>query len=90
MEGTQVASNVSLGGQTWQVWQANPGWNFLMFFPTGQRTSASEDLYAIMNWANSHGLLLDPTWTSLQFGVEVTSTNGTQQFTVTHLPANWQ
>lgn len=87
--GKEIASNVSIAGRTWQVWQVNDGHNILMFFGD-QRSSGSEDLYSIMNWCNENHLLSNSTFMEASFGVEVTSTSGWQQFTVNSFWAGWQ
>lgn len=87
--GKKIASNVSIAGRTWQVWQVNDGHNILMFF-SGQRSSGTEDLYTIMNWCHNNHLLSNNTFMEASFGVEVTSTSGWQQFTVNSFWAGWQ
>jgi len=88
--GTKIASNVSIGGHAFDVWQANPGWNVIQFVPLQLgRTSGSEDLWGCMKWCNNNGKLWNHTWAEISFGIEVTATNGWQQFTCNSFGAWW-
>ena len=69
--------------------QVNNGHNILMFFRSQQRTNGYEDLLAIMNWCNSHGLLHNSTFAPFLFGVEGTSASGRQPFSVNGYSASW-
>jgi len=88
--GSKIASNVTIGGNTFDVWQANPGWNVIQFVPHSMSWSRSEDLYGCMNWCYSNGKLRNGTFNEASFGCEVTSTNGWQQFTVNQFWCGWQ
>lgn len=77
--GNEVASKVSVGGRTYDVW-----WNpssgtggYVVFYANATVTSGTVDLLALFNYGASHGWL--PTTSTLDqisFGVEVCSTNG--------------
>jgi len=89
--GSEIASNVTISGHTFsQVWQVNDGHNILMFFGSSGRGSGSEDLYGVMNWAYTNHHLSGNQFYQLSFGVEVTSTSGTQQFTCNSFSASYK
>lgn len=82
--GNVVASNVTIGGTSFkEVRKANNGSNnVLVFTPNNKRGSGSEDLMAIFTWAKNNGLLVsNSTLHQVSFGVEITYTNGWQEFT---------
>jgi hypothetical protein len=87
--GTKIGSAVNIGGHTFDVWQANPGWNVIQFIRNSKTNSGSEDLWACLQWCRSHGRLKQLTWTTLAFGVEITSTNGWQTWTCNSFSASW-
>ena len=88
--GSKIASNVTIGGNTFDVWQANPGWNVIQFIPKSMSWSRSEDLYGLMNWCYWNGRLRNNVFDQVAFGCEITSTNGWQQFTVNQFWCGWQ
>jgi hypothetical protein len=89
--GDLVASNVTIAGRTIrEVRQANNGSNnVLIFTPSSQRTSGSDDIMAYFIWSLNRGLLHNSTLHQVSFGVEVTYTSGWQQFTVNSFSASW-
>jgi hypothetical protein len=89
--GSQIASNVTIGGRYYSsVWQAwNGANNVIIFSPGSMRTSGTEDLMAYFKWCKERGLLHNNVVREVSFGVEVTSTNGWQQFTVNSFSASW-
>jgi hypothetical protein len=89
--GNQIASNVTIGGRYYSsVWQANNGANnVIIFSPGSMRTSGTEDLMAYFKWSKDRGLLHNNIVREISFGVEVTSTNGWQQFTVNSFSGSW-
>jgi hypothetical protein len=88
--GKEIYSNQTIGASTFsQIWQENDGHNILMFFRNSQRTSGYEDLLAIFNWCKSKGLLNNTNFATFPFGVEVTSTNGWQTFSLGYYSASW-
>jgi hypothetical protein len=75
--GTQIASNVTIGGVLYaSVWQADPGWNVLQFIPATKRNTGTVDASAVWRWAADNGRLRNTTFDTMQFGLEITSTNG--------------
>jgi len=89
--GTQIASNVTIGGvQYGSVWQANPGWNVLQFIPAQQSNTGTVDVSALWRWAASRNLLRNTTLQAMQFGIEITSTSGVQkQYSLNAYSAWW-
>ena len=82
VSGCPFATNVSIGGGTYDVYQGNYGHNTISFLRTSQRSSGSENLLALMNWLVSQGKLDSDTFSTADFGVEITKTVGSQTFTV--------
>jgi Glycosyl hydrolase family 12 len=81
-----VYTNVSVGGGTWNVYEGNNGANnVISFLLTTKSNNKTLDLKAILNWIKSKGYFGNITVGSVQYGVEVTSTNGNQTFTI----SNW-
>jgi hypothetical protein len=71
--GTKVASNVPLGGQSYDVWTGG----YVLFNATTTFTSGTVDLLQIFNYAVSHGWLPATAKVhQLAFGAEICSTNG--------------
>jgi hypothetical protein len=81
--GDIVAQNVNIGGTS--VREVRKAWNgannVLIFTPYNKRGSGSENLMAFFQWSKDRGLLNNSTLHQVSFGVEVTYTNGWQQFT---------
>jgi Glycosyl hydrolase family 12/Cellulose binding domain len=60
--GSQVASNVSIGGRGYNVWFGNQGWNTISYSMTSGTTSVSNlDLQALVADAMSRGYI-QPSW----------------------------
>jgi len=75
--GTQIASNVTIAGRNYaSVWQAWAGHNVIIFSPSSNRTSGSENLMPYLQWVASKGKLNDTHLTGWDFGVEETDGNG--------------
>jgi hypothetical protein len=89
--GTQIASNVTIGGVLYaSVWQANPGWNVLQFIPAQQSNTGTVDASALWRWAASNNLLRNTTLQTMEFGIEITSTSGVQkQYSLNAYSAWW-
>jgi len=82
VSGCPFATNVSLGGETYDVYQGNYGHNTISFLRTSQASSGSVNLLTLMNWLVSQGKLDSDTFSTADFGVEITRTNGSQTFTL--------
>jgi hypothetical protein len=77
--GNKVATNVSLGGRSYDVWwsPSSGGGGYVVFYANTTFTSGTVDLLQIFNYAASHSWLgTNPTVGQLSFGIEVCSTNG--------------
>jgi hypothetical protein len=74
--GSKVATNVSLGGRTYDVW-SNPSSGYMIFYANVTFTSGTVDILEIFNYAIQHNLLpANSTLSQLTMGVEICSTNG--------------
>jgi hypothetical protein len=77
------ATNVSVGGHTWNVYRGSNGANEVFSFIRTSNTSAGTiDLTAISQWIRNRGWFGNANLHSIQFGFEITSTVGTQRFSV--------
>ncbi len=72
--GSQVASSVSLGGSTWNVWFGNSGWNVISYVRTANGSSGSFDVKAFINDAVSRGYIQN-SWNleAVEAGFEIWS-----------------
>ena len=69
-----VATNVSVGGSTWNVFRGKNGTiNVTSFLRTSKTNSAWVDTRAILNWVKSKGWFGDITVGDVQHGFEITS-----------------
>ncbi|GAA2147656.1 hypothetical protein [Glycomyces algeriensis] len=89
--GTQIASNVTVGGILYSaVWQADPGWNVLQFIPAQQSNEGHVDALATWKWAADQGLLRNTDFSTMQFGLEITSTsNESKRYSLNEYHAWW-
>ena len=75
--GSQVAT-ATVGGSSWNVYSgsngANPVYSFLR---TSNSSSGSVDILAVLKWIEAKGWYGNVTLSTVQFGWEITSTNGT-------------
>jgi glycosyl hydrolase family 12 len=81
-----LRQTVSVGGFTWKVFAGSNGANTVYsFINTGQATSGTVNVLAVLNWLQSNGWFGGTTATlgNVQFGWEISSTGGvTRNFTV--------
>jgi hypothetical protein len=86
--GKQVATNVSLGGKTYDIWWSNNGGTdgTVYFVLTTNIKTGTLDLLQLFQYAAQHGWLpTDSTVDQFDFGTEVCSTNGKNAtWTFTH------
>ena len=82
VSGCPFATNVSIDGVTYDVFQGNYGHNTISFLRTSKTTSGSVNLLDLMNWLVGQGKLDSATFSTADFGVEITKTVGSQTFTV--------
>nr|WP_290856940.1 hypothetical protein [Hamadaea sp.] len=75
-------TNVSVGGQTWNVYKGNNGSNAVFsFLRTSNTNSGSIDVLAVLKWLRTQGWWADVTVGDVQFGFELSGTAGQQAFT---------
>lgn len=77
-----IATNVYINGGYYNVFQGNNGHNVISFLRTSQRASGNEDILQFMNWCANNGMLNSQQFSTADFGIEITSTSGTQNFTL--------
>jgi hypothetical protein len=80
--GNKVATNVALGGKTYDIWWSNNGGTngTVYFVLTTNITTGTLDLLQLFQYASTHGWLpADSTVDQFDMGVEVCSTNGKNQ-----------
>ncbi|HEY9049231.1 MAG TPA: hypothetical protein VIN08_25190 [Ohtaekwangia sp.] len=72
-----VYTNVSVGGATWNVFRGNNGSNNVYsFLRTTKTNNTTVNIKAIMDWVKARGWFGDITVGDVQFGYEITSSNG--------------
>lgn len=75
------ASNVSVGGHTWNVYRGSNGSNAVFsFVRTSTTNSGTVDVLAVLNWLRSQGWWGDVTVGDIQFGFELSGTAGQSNF----------
>ena len=75
-------TTVSVGGHTWDVYRGSNGANEVFsFLRTSNTNAGTVDLKAVMNWIRNRGWIGDATMGEVQFGFEITSSNGGLNFT---------
>ncbi|NNJ59419.1 MAG: hypothetical protein HKP61_00330 [Dactylosporangium sp.] len=79
-----AASNVSVGGHTWNVYRGSNGSNAVFsFVRTSNTNTGTVDVLAVLNWLRSNAWWGDVTVGEVQFGFELTSTSTDAAFTCT-------
>src|ERR1035438_2208074 len=80
--GSEVAS-VSVGGYSWHVYKGSNGSNQVFsFVNTGSTTSGTVNILAVLRWIESQGWFGNITLGNVQFGWEITSASGGENFQV--------
>ncbi|MBN1652716.1 MAG: hypothetical protein JXA30_02960 [Deltaproteobacteria bacterium] len=69
------ATDLTLGGHTWNVYHQSGGTNVISFVRTANTTSATVDILALLNWARDQGWIQDGTIGAAQFGFEISGTD---------------
>lgn len=83
VSGCPFATNVSINGVTYDVFQGNTGHNVISFLQTSKTTSGTVNLLGLMKWLVSEGKLNSQTFSTADFGFEIGDTNGVSEtFTV--------
>jgi hypothetical protein len=78
--GSRQAS-ASVGGHNWDVYRGSNGSNAVFsFVRTSNTGSGTVDVKSVMNWIRDRGWFGDVTVGSVQFGYEITSSNGGLNF----------
>lgn len=85
-----VATNQYINGAYWNVYRGITDHNVVSFLRTSQRSSGNEDALQFMNWAAQHGMLNTQTLDQVELGVEITSTNGWENFSMNSFSSNVQ
>jgi hypothetical protein len=76
------ASNVTLGGHTWNIYRGSNGSNAVYsFVRTSNTNSGTVDLLALFTWLKTNGWWGDVTLGAQQFGYEISGTGGALTFT---------
>jgi hypothetical protein len=75
------ASNVSVGGASWNIYRGSNGANAVYsFLRTSDSNSGTLDVLAMLNWLKTNGWWGDVTLGQFQFGYEISGTAGTSDF----------
>jgi len=83
VSGCPFATNVSIDGVTYDVFQGYTNHNVVSFLRTSQASSGSVNLLDLMNWLANEGKLTSKTFSTADFGFEIGDTDGgTGTFTV--------
>lgn len=82
VNGCPFATNVSIDGVTYDVFQGHTDHNVVSFLRISKTTSGSVNLLDLMKWVASEGKLDSQTFSTADFGFEITKTVGSQTFTV--------
>ncbi len=80
--GSEVTT-VSVGGYRWNVYKGSNGSNQVFsFVNTGSTTSGTVNILAVLKWIESQGWFGNITLGNVQFGWEITSSSGGENFQV--------
>jgi hypothetical protein len=76
--GSKYASNISIAGATWTLWEGNVGWPVHSYVRTGNVNSATFDVMAFMNDLVTRNRIPNTRYvTGVQAGIEVRTGGGT-------------
>lgn len=74
-------TNASVGGYNWNVYSGSNGSNQVFsFLNTGYSTSGTVNILPILRWIESRGWYGNVSLNQVQFGFEITSSNGGMNF----------
>jgi len=82
VSGCPFATNVSIDGVSYDVFQGYTNHNVVSFLRISKATSGSVNLLDLMNWLANDGKLTSKTFSTADFGFEIGDTNGSDTFTV--------
>ncbi|WP_460338939.1 GH12 family glycosyl hydrolase domain-containing protein [Actinoallomurus acanthiterrae] len=75
-------TSASVGGHSWSVYKGSNGSNQVFsFVRSGNTSSGSVDIRAVLNWIKNAGWFGNVTVGNVQFGYEITSSSGGLNFT---------
>ena len=84
------ATNVNVGGNTWNVYKGSNGSNAVFsFVRTSTTNSATIDVLAVLKWLQTQGWWGDVTVGEMQFGFELSGTAGQSNFTCNTFSINF-
>jgi Glycosyl hydrolase family 12 len=76
-----AVASVTVGGHTWKVYTGSNGSNAVYsFVRTSNTSSGTVDVKAILKWIESEGWMGNVTLGNVEFGYEITSSNGGLNF----------
>lgn len=79
------ATNVTVGGHTWNIYRGTNGSNQVFsFLRTSNTNSGTVDIKAISQWLKNNGWFGNAHLHSVQLGFEISGTSGTQRYAVTN------
>ena len=82
--------NLSVGGQTWNVYRGSNGANAVFSFVRTSNTNAgSINVLAVLNWLRTNSWWGDVTVGALQFGFEISGTAGQSSFTTNSMDISY-
>jgi xyloglucan-specific endo-beta-1,4-glucanase len=74
-------TSVNVGGRSWTVYRGSNGSNQVFSFLAQSKTNTSDlDVKAILNWLKNNGWMGDEVMGEMQFGFEITSSQGGMNF----------
>jgi len=75
-------TSATVGGFSWNVYKGSNGSNQVFsFLNTGRATSGNVDILSVLRWIESKGWYGNVSLNQVQFGFEITSSNGNQSYT---------
>jgi Glycosyl hydrolase family 12 len=76
-----LQTTATVGGHTWSVYSGSNGSNAVFsFVRSGNTSSATVDIKAVLNWIKAKAWFGDVTLSTVQFGYEITSSSGGLNF----------
>ncbi len=79
-----VYTNVSIGGATYNVYEGNVGHQVISLLRTSKTNNTTTNILAVLQWIKSIGYFGNITVGQVQYGVEVTSTSGSETWTMSN------
>jgi hypothetical protein len=79
--GSEIASNVSVGGSTWNIYRGNTGHNVVSLLRTSAAYSGTNNIMAIMQYLSGKGWLSSKSLYQVAFGYEITDASNSESYT---------